>query len=176
MQWQDFFKLVVHFENSETAPFFSADLPTPKDFDFESLLVKNFDHLKLNTIEKKKFTLNVRKIVICHELFESKEFKIICDTFAKKIANLPDDRLIFSTQGGGIYLFLSLIKHPLLKNKKILVFTSELPIRSESKHYSSAIQFIYRPHAKSYLSDFSSLWKNSKTLSLFELKVKKAAA
>lgn len=175
MQWQDFFKLSVHFENSET-PFFRAELPTPKDFDFESLLVNNFDHLKLNSTEKKKFTLNVRKILICHELFESSEFKKICETFAKKIAKLPQEQLTFSTQGGGIYLFLSLIKHPLLKNKKILVFTSELPIRSESKHYSSPIQFIYRPHAKSYLSDFSSLWKNSKTLSLFELKDKKAAA
>jgi len=164
MEWQNFFKLVVNLEKSEDA-FFSAELPTPKEFCFEELLVKNFDHLKLTGHEKRKFSLNLRKILICHELFETREFKKLCDQFAKKISRMPQNKIIFSTQGGGIYLFLSIMNNPLLKNKQILVFTSELPVRSEKKHYASPIQFIYRPHAKSYLSDFSSLWLKDKKAS-----------
>lgn len=177
MVWQDFFKLnVAKLGRKGELNFFGAELKTPEDFEVNELFISRFDHLKLNQMEKKKFSLGLRKILVCHELFESPQFKRICRDFKAKILACPESELTFSTQGGGIYLFLSIMNDPKLKHKKIVCYTSELPLGVAGAASALNIQFIYRPHAQSYLSDFSTLWKESEYLSLFELKDFKASA
>ena len=177
MNWQDFFKLTVTKVGRKGEEiFFEAELKTPVDFPVNDLFISRFDHLKLNETEKKKFSLGLRKILVCHELFESYQFKKICRDFKAQILACESDEITFSTQGGGIYLFLSIMNDPKLKHKKITCYTSELPLPIAGMPLSRHIQFIYRPHARSYLSDFSTLWKESEVLSLFELKDFKASA
>ena len=177
MHWQNFFKLsVIQSHKGKEKVFFEAELKTPNKFPVNQLIMSQFDHLQLNIQEKKKLSLGLRKILVCHNLFESNQFKKICQDFREKVERSDEREIVFYTQGGGIYLLLGLMKNSSLKNKKIICYTSELPlpIMTLSKH--PQIQFIYRPHAESYLTDFSTLWKESKLMDLFELKDFKASA
>lgn len=177
MNWQNFFKLTVAKSGKKGEEiFFKAELQTPQEFPMHDLIISRFNHLNLSPIEKKKFSIGMRKIILCHELFQTASFNNICSEFKHKIERSAEKELIFSTQGGGIYLFLHLIKDSKLKGKKIICYTSELPLPIMSLRKNPDIQIIYRPHGESYLTDFSTLWKESEVLSLFELKDYKASA
>lgn len=177
MNWQEYFKLsVVQHNKGKEKVFFEAELKTPTHFPVNELIISQFEHLKFNHWEKKKLSLAVRKILICHELFDSPQFKKICLEFQAKLEHSIEKEFIFSTQGGGIYLFLHLLKNSHLKHQKIICYTSELPLPIVSFTKHPQIQFIYRPHAQSYLTDFSTLWKESELMELFELKDFKASA
>jgi hypothetical protein len=177
MNWQDFFKLTVARTGKQGEEiFFKAELQTPHEFPMHDLIISRFNHLNLSPIEKKKLSIGMRKIILCHELFQTTNFKKICTEFKNKIAHSSETELTFSTQGGGIYLFLHLIKDSQLKGKKITCYTSELPLPIMSLKKHPDVQIIYRPHSQSYLTDFSTLWKESEVMSLFELKDYKASA
>lgn len=177
MPWQDFFKLTVTKSARHGEEFFyAAKLKTPEEFKVNDLFIHRFEHLRLNPIEKKKLSLDLRKILVCHHLFESQQFKKICRDFKAHILACEQHEMAFSTQGGGIYLFLAIMNDPKLKHKKITCYTSELPLPLAGFASEHHIQFIFRPHATSYLSDFSTLWKESELMKLFELKDFKASA
>lgn len=177
MNWQDFFKLTVHKSvRGREEVFFQAQIKTPTEFAFHQLIISRFDDFNFSETEKKKLSLGLRKIIVCHDLFQGSEFKKIAREFKDKIAKSSEKELTFSTDGGGIYLFIHLLKDLKLSDKKILCYTSEIPL--PIMHWSSHpnIQFIYRPQEMSYLSDFSTLWKESDLMELFELKDFKASA
>lgn len=177
MNWQDFFKLsVVQKARGQQKLFFEAELKTPSQFPVNELIISQFQHLELNHLEKKKLSLGIRKILVCHHLFDSAQFKKISQQFNAKVEQSREQKLVFSTQGGGIYLFLALLKNNNLKNKKVVCYTSELPLPIVELSKHPQVQFIYRPHAQSYLTDFSTLWKESDLMELFELKDFKASA
>ncbi len=173
MNWQDFFKLKV---SKSGEVFFAATLALPADFAMHELIMSRFDHLKLTSTEKKKLSLGLRKILVCHDVFKTKEFRDMCRDFRTKIEQSRENELIFSTEGGGIYLFLQLLKEASFTDKNIICYTSELPLPIMTLEAHPHMQFIYRPHGTSYLADFSSLWKESELMSLFELKDFKASA
>jgi hypothetical protein len=79
MNWQDFFKLKV---SKSGEVFFAATLALPEDFAMHELIMSRFDHLKLTSTEKKKLSLGLRKILVCHDVFKTKEFNknfFICE-------------------------------------------------------------------------------------------------
>lgn len=174
MKWQDFFKLTIRDKSGRI--FYQSQLETPEEFVMHELIFSQFDHLNLTVIEKKKLSLGLRKILVCHKLFKGLHFKQSCKALKQKILNSKENEFVFSTQGGGIYLFIHLLNDPLLKNKKIICYTSELPLSALPIPSKSNIQFIFRPSSTSYLADFSTLWKESDNLKLFELKDFKASA
>lgn len=174
MNWQDFFKLTITDKAGKV--FYQSQLKTPQEFAMHELIFSRFNHLNLNAIEKKKLSLGLRKILICHKLFKTPEFKKSCKALKNKILDSKENEFFLSTHGGGIYLFMHLLKDPQLKNKKIICYTSELPLSIVSLPAKSHIQFIFRPSTTSYLADFSTLWKESDNLKLFELKDFKASA
>lgn len=177
MNWQDFFKLTVHKSvRGREEVFFQAQMKTPSSFALHELMISRFEHLSLSETEKRKLSLGIRKIIVCHHLFAGAQFKKLARDFKQQIAGASEKELIFSTEGGGIYLFIQLLKGLKHSDKKIICYTSEipLPIMEWSSHPN--IQFIYRPQEMSYLSDFSTLWKESELMELFELKDFKASA
>jgi hypothetical protein len=171
MDWQNFFHLTVSTESlGKKTVFFNASLQVTDHFVVKDLILPRFEYLNLSLYEKKKFSIGVRKIILSHEVFISEEFKKSYEAFKRKILKNKSHEFTFFTQGGGIYLFLSLLNEEKeLKDKKITCYTSEIPLPIFSWTNKSHIHFIYRPEKLSYLSDFSSLWKNSDVLSLFEL-------
>lgn len=173
MNWQDFFKLKV---SKSGEVFFEARLKLPQEFAVHELIMSRFDHLNLTANEKKKLSLGLRKILVCHDVFQTKEFRDLCRDFRSKIESSRESELTLSTEGGGIYLFLQLLKESSFSDKKITCYTSELPLPIMSTKAHPHMQFIYRPHGPSYLADFSSLWKESALMELFELKDFKASA
>lgn len=172
LNWKEFFKLAVLKETMNGPhPYFHAELKVPEEFSIEELLMEEFEFLNLPEREKKLFSLSLRKIFLRHAYFKSREFERIADNFLEKISQEKDQLLTFSTQGGGIYLFLALMKHPLaLEEKKLICYTSEFPLdimnlnELDSKH----IHFILRPHGRSYLREIPSLWQNSNLIDLFQ--------
>ena len=177
MNWQDFFHLTVSkSQKGKVELFFETKLTTPDEFAVADLLISRFDHFKLRSIEKKKLSLGLRKIILCHDLFQTQEFKKIGHQFKQKIKLCQEKELTFVTQGGGIYLFLYLLNDKDLRSKKITCYTSELPLPVLGFSKNHHFQFIYRPQNENYLSDFSSLWKESDLMSLFELNDFEASA
>ena len=177
MDWEKFFALsVAKIGKTGEVSFFETRLQPPTDFQMHDLIISRFDHLNLSMVEKKKLSLSMRKIILCHSLFETQHFKHACSEFKRKIEQSPEKEFVFKTQGGGIYLFLYLAKHLKNTNKKITCYTSELPLPIMNAKKNPHLHIIYQPHAKSYLSDFSTLWKESEVMSLFELKDYKASA
>jgi hypothetical protein len=177
MDWQDFFKLTVSKSGKKgNEIFFQAHLKTPSEFPMQELILSHFDYLNLSAVEKKKFSIGLRKIVLCHDLFETETFKAHCREFKSKIKQSKEKEFVFHTHGGGIYLFLQLIKDHRIHGKKIICYTSELPLPIMSLRKNPNVQIIYSPHRSGFLSDFSTLWKESELMSLFELKDFKASA
>lgn len=177
MNWQDFFKLtVLKAGRGKEEVFFEARLKTPNSFAVHDLIISKFDHLKLNALEKKRLSFDTRKILLCHHLFASTEFKQHTRELRNRLIKSKETNFTFSTEGGGIYLFIQLMNDRALEGKKILCYTSELPLPLKNLRDHSQIQFIYRPAKKSYLSDFPTLWQEYDLLELFELKDFKASA
>ena len=175
MEWQKYFELSVKEVQTDEI-FFKAHLSPEDNFKFEDLIISRFNHFRLSEFDKKKLSLDMRKIILGHQIFDSPDFYKICNKFKRRIESCPQKELVFSTQGGGIYLFIQMLKTANLKDKKIICYTSELPLPIMQAKRKSNIQFIYHPKSQSFLSEITSLWSESEIVSLFELKDLKASA
>jgi len=173
VDWKDFFTLnVVRETITGSHKYFHANLQIPEDFAMNELLMREFDYLELNDREKKLFSLSVRKIFLRHRYFKSREFERISENFIQRLAKEQDQLLTFSTSGGGIYLFMALLKNPptFLKEKKLICYTSELPLDiMRISENSNDVHFILRPHSRSFFKDFPTLWQKSNLIDLFEV-------
>lgn len=174
MHWKDFFKLKVFKHTANGAQlYFQSELKVPDQFSMPELIMGQFDHWKISETDKKLLSLNLRKILLCHEHFHSKEFRLMSQKLADKICKEKSKTLELSTTGGGIYLFLPQVSKIALE-KKIICETSELPLPIfKVPDTKGHIQFVYRPEAQSYLSQFPSLWEKSELLELFEQNVRR---
>jgi hypothetical protein len=174
VNWMNFYRLSVAKHKSHHAhPYFESQLHVPENFSMHDLIMPRFEHWNLTEYEKKKLSLNLRKILLCHDHFLSKDFEKITDQFIKKLHHEKDQVLQFNTHGGGIYLFLSALKQEpmLFQKKEIICHTSEIPLSIFNvPKRKTHLQLIFRPQTQSYLTDFPSLWQESELLSLFELK------
>lgn len=173
MDWKDFFKLTVVRETIQGPhKYFHAQLHIPEEFAMNELLMREFEHLELNERERKLFNVSVRKIIVRHKYFKSREFERICENFIERISHEKEQLLTFSTSGGGIYLFMAMLKNPpsFLKEKRLICFTSELPLDIiRVGDNTGDVHFILRPHSRSYFKDFPTLWQKSNLIDLFEV-------
>lgn len=173
MDWKDFFKLTVVRETIQGShKYFHAQLHIPEEFAMNELLMREFDHLELNDRERKLLNVSVRKIILRHKYFKSREFERISENFIERLSKEKDQLLTFSTSGGGIYLFMALLKNQpaFLKEKRLICFTSELPLdimRIEPE--TTDVHFILKPNGRSYFRDFPTLWQKSNLIDLFEV-------
>jgi hypothetical protein len=173
VDWKNYFNLTVIRETIQGPhKYFNANLQIPEEFSINELLMREFEYLELNEREKKLLSLSVRKILLRHKYFKSKEFERICDNFVTRLSKEKDQLLTFSTSGGGIYLFMAMLKDPpvFLKEKKLICYTSELPLDlMRISEESNDVHFILRPHARSFFKDFPTLWQKSNLIDLFEV-------
>jgi hypothetical protein len=166
MDWRDYFKLTVLRETLQGPHrYFHADLCVREQFDMDELLLKEFDHLGMSEKEIKQLSITVRKILLRHSFFKTPEFDRIIDNFAERISNEKEQLLTFSTQGSGVYLFAGLIrkKPTFLKEKKLICYTSDLPLDLYKVNYldSRDVHIIHRPYSRSTFKNFPSLWQKS---------------
>ena len=172
MEWTRYFQLRVTKEGPEgSRPYFQADLCVPASFSLDELNLKAFTHLNLTEAELKSMTLAQRKILSRQHYFKSKEFERIATNFLERIEHERDEVLRFSTRGGGVYLFLVLLKERArLGKKKIICQTSEVPLpimNLETKN--SPVELRYRPELLSVFDRLPSLWEKSPLMDLFEV-------
>lgn len=166
MDWKDFFRLsVIKVEATGTHPYFQTELRVSEDFSLEELLIKEFEYLDLSPEEKKYLSIHHRKILLRHHYFNSPEFDRITENFIERLSNEKEKLLTFSTQGGGVYLFIALLKssHRLFEEKKLICYTSELPLKGTRFDLSQEpnLQFIFRSQEPSYFKHLPSLWQSS---------------
>lgn len=172
MDWETFFKLTVLKETLQGPHlYFQSELKIPTDFSIDELSMREFDHLPLSDEEKKRFNLTFRKIFLRHRYFRSGDFERIVDNFAERIAQEKEQLLTFSTQGGGVYLFLSIQKkYPeVLNEKRVICFTSEPPlnIMGAGNLMPNELHLILHPHARSFFRSFPALWDKSNLVDLY---------
>ncbi|HXH76490.1 MAG TPA: hypothetical protein VNJ08_16080 [Bacteriovoracaceae bacterium] len=180
MDWKTFFNFtVIKYDINGNHPYFHSKLFVPNKFPIEDLLVTKFDNWNMTESEKRRLTLNLRKILHCHHYFNSLEFERISGNFIERLVDDKDDELHFSTEGGGVFLLLAVLKgqHPGLKRKKIICETSEIPIPIMRLPLENNLQMElhYRPGSKSFLAGFPSLWARPEVLQLFDTKSLKSA-
>lgn len=173
MDWKSFYQLKVErLSEGKISPYFQSELKVPEEFSLDELNIRQFDHLNLTAKEIRSITLAQRKIILRHNYFNGKEFERISSNFIQRLMDEKDSDLRFTTKGGGIYLFLSLLKqHPPGWNKKILCQTSEIPLpvmRIESQE-NPCLKLIYRPELVSCFDRLPSLWDKSPLMALFEV-------
>lgn len=174
MDWKDFFKLTVTRETLQGSHlYFQSELKVSDNFNIDELLMSQFLYLNFTDREKRLFTINIRKIFLSHHFFKTHEFERIAENFIERLSHEKDQLLTFSTSAGGIYLFLALLKNapPFLKEKKLICYTSELPLKILNFDHliNNDVHFILRPHAKSVFKDFPTLWQQSNLIDLFEV-------
>src|SRR5688572_6081176 len=123
MNWKNFFKFTImkHTENGNQL-FFEATLPVSEEFTLQDLMMSRFDHLNLNPEDKKKLSLDMRKIILSHNHFNGEAFQQICKQFKHKLTTTSERELTFSTQGGGLYLFINLMNQSKISGKKITCY------------------------------------------------------
>lgn len=172
MNWTEFFKLTVLRETLQGPHrYFHAELRIPSQFSMEELAMEEFEHLQLSDTEKKIFSITYRKLYLRHRFFRTPEFDRITDNFAERIAQEKEQLLTFSTKGGGVYLFLNLMKqNPLiLQDKKLICYTPEPPLQMMciGQCASSQILIIHHPSEKCYFGNFPSLWDKSGMIDLY---------
>lgn len=174
MDWKEFFKLKVYKNSKEgPLPYFQTELMVAEAFLIEEMSAKLFKNWNLSEKELKKITYGQRKILLRHQYFNSREFDRIAQNFKDRIKTEKDRELFFSCHGGGVYLFLTLLKDPAIMGKfdKIVCYTSEIPldvmhVNLPTKH---PLKLVYRPEIKSQLDDLPGAWENSPYLKLFEI-------
>lgn len=176
MQWKDFFRLKVFKETKQgKSTYFTKELWVPENFTLQELMISQFEQWKLSSNEKKKLSLNLRKILLCHHYFNSAEFCSLARELRQQIHQEKGQHLTFSTEGGGIYLFLDMLEQDPIGNKRIICQTPELPLLIKPfKKKHPSLQLVYRPQQNTYLAQFPSLWQKTELLSLFNLAGKKS--
>lgn len=173
MYWKEFFNLtVMRNENEGYRPYFSSTLQVPDQFSIDDLSLTQFDHLNLSEIERQNLSLSLRKILLSHHYFNSMEFERIFLNFFDRLIHEKSQNLNFSTQGGGIHLFLAALKtnDPRLQEKQITCITHE-PLLSVIKIPSilgSNLKFIYRPVGKNFFGNLPTLWSHPELKKLFK--------
>ncbi len=174
MNWKEYYHLKIQKTVQGTPrPYFEAELHVDSSFTFDELKIQNFTSYPLSDREKKSLTPDVRKVLLRLSSFNSREFQRIGQIFADRMREEKSDVLEFSTSGGGIYLFLFLIKicPELFEHKTIHCLTSEMPlvvIRPISQ-LPSALHFYYRPELNSFMDRLPGLWEETTYLELFEI-------
>lgn len=164
MDWKDYFKITI-FRETLQGPhrYFQAELRVKQDFTMEELLMREFEHLSLTDQERKNFSLTLRKVYLRHSYFRTPEFERIVENFCERLSHEKDQLLTFSTHGAGVYLFIGLIKnHPrVLRDKKLICYTSDLPLEVMRANYQSStdVHIIHRPYAKGLFKDFPTLYR-----------------
>lgn len=171
MNWKDYFKLNIYRETLEGPHhYFKSELKTPEHFSMEELMIREFEYLNLTEREKKQFDLNLRKIWLRLHYFKSAEFNRIVENFTDRLSQEKDQLLTFSTNGGGIYLFTSLINNSpgFLKEKKLICYTTEIPLNTfDIKIVNpTPVHFILKPGPGRYFKEFPSLWQKSHLIDL----------
>jgi hypothetical protein len=174
MDWKDFFQMTILRETLQGPHrYFQADLRIQEEFSIDELLMREFEYLDLTERERKLFSLNVRKTFLRHKCFKSAEFDRIVENFTERLSTEKEQLLTFSTSGGGVYLFMAMLKNSpaFLKEKRLICYTSELPldIMKTNQDAQTDVHFILRPHAKSVFKDFPTLWQKSNVIDLFEV-------
>lgn len=164
MNWSDYFKIKILRETLQgTHRYFEAELRVRQDFTIEELLMREFEYLSLSESERKMFSLSMRKVFLRHSYFRTPEFERIIENFSERLTHEKDQLLTFSTSGAGVYVFLGVIKmKPLaLKNKKLICYTSDLPLDVMRVDYvrDSDVHIIFRPYTKSLFKDFPTLYR-----------------
>ena len=164
MDWKDFFKLTVMKDGPNGGhPYFHSELKVPENFSMEELLIKEFDHLGLPPHERKYLTINHRKILLRERYFHCAEFERITQNFIERLAHEKDQVLTFSTSGGGIYLFVALLKHPLLlREKKLICYTTEFPLLNAKfvQGQEPNLILVHQKEAPSFFKHIPTLWQN----------------
>lgn len=174
MNWKDFFKMKVFKHTAQGAQlYFQSELIVPDRFPVPELFMQKFDHWNISEADKKQLSLNSRKILLCHEFFHSPEFHKMGRMLVEKMNREKSGTLEFSTDGGGMYLFLEAAQK-IDSKKHIICHTSELPLPIFAMPNHPHLQFIYRPENHSFLTNFPSLWEKSDLLNLFEIKEHKS--
>lgn len=173
--WREFFRLTVYKETLQgPRPFFRSVLKVFEEFTIEELMMREFEDLNLTVNEKKLFSLALRKIWIRHDYFKTAEFDRIAENFARLISSEKEQLLTFSTHAGGIYLFQNLLKYvpSLAKDKKLICYTSELPLKIIEQEIppSSSIHFILKPGQGTFFINFPTLWHKSYLIDLSEVR------
>jgi len=156
---------------NDEIPYFCDELKVGPDFSLSELHLREFMDLRLSERELKIFSLTHRKIFRRLGAFHSREIKRIADNFASRILSERKRDLIFSTSGGGIYLFTYLKRfEEELSLKQITCRTSEIPFYG-AKEFSpiTSLKLEYRPDSRSVFDLFPTLWENSPQLILFEV-------
>jgi hypothetical protein len=172
MNWQNFFQLkVMQKIGDKEIPYFCDELKVGLDFSLSELHLREFMDLRLSERELKNFSLTHRKIYLRLEAFHSREFKRIVENFISRLRSEKKNELIFSTSGGGIYLFMHLMRYENdFLHKRIFCRTSEIPFL-EAKGFRPipGLKLEYRPDNRSFFDPFPTLWENSPQLILFEV-------
>lgn len=172
MNWQNFFQLrVMQKIGTKEIPYFYDELKVGLDFSLSELHLREFMDLCLSERELKKFSLTHRKIYLRLEAFNSREFRRISDNFASRLLSEKKLNLSFSTSGGGIYLFIHLMRYEEeLSRKNIICRTSEIPFHAAKGFRPlSNLKLEYRPDSRSIFDSLPTLWENSPYLTLFEV-------
>ena len=173
--WKEFFKLTVYKETLQgPRPFFLSELKVFEEFTLEELMLREFEDLNLSVAEKKLFSLSLRKIWLRHDYFKTAEFDRIAENFARLISSEKEQLLTFSTNAGGIYLFLNLLKYnpSLAEDKKLICYTSELPLRiiDQEGPPSPSVHLILKPGRETFFRNFPSLWHKSYLIDLSDVR------
>lgn len=162
MDWKDFFKLSVMKEGPDgNHPYFHFELKVSENFTMDELLMKEFDYLNLSPDEKKHFSLNHRKIFLRQHYFHCPEFERIVENFVERLIHEKEQVLTFSTKGGGVHLFLALIRREeaILKDKKLICYTTEMPLQMNLPLQEN-LQFILTSSGPSFFKNIPTLWQN----------------
>jgi hypothetical protein len=167
MNWKEFFKIEI---KSQGQTFFKAKLPLKTQFQSEDLILDSFEHFQLSSSELKSLSLDQRKILLRHCVFQTEHFQRISQQFLHKILH-HKGALEFSTEGAGVYVFLKALQLHCSAPLKISCQTTEIPfaIYPELSQSQMALQLILQPQPQTYLGNLPSLWKDSWTLNLFEI-------
>jgi hypothetical protein len=173
MYWKEFFNLtVMRNGNDGKRPYFSSTLQVPDLFSIDDLCLTKFEHLNLPENEKRNLTLSLRKIILSHHYFNSMEFERIFLNFFDRLIHEKSQDLNFSTQGGGIHLFLAALKanDSRLREKRITCTTHEplLPMIKAPPIHTGNLHFIYEPVGKNFFGSLPSLWRHPELKILFK--------
>ena len=176
MDWKEYFKLMVFKVSPEgNRPYFQSQISIKEEIPMGELLMEKFERkFRLTPSESKRFSLEHRKILHCQRYFKSKEFERIFINFTERLSHEKCQELVFETHGGGVYLFMALMRYQgrEFDGKTITCITNEIPLPILKLPLKSTvnIRFIYRPYGINYFSIFPSLWSRPEIIRLFDKK------